>query len=66
MYMCTYHGLVYDALHYLEAVQLEAERSMLASVTEVQALSHYALNGEVHITQSRHILLLVIVLFLGL
>ena len=26
--MCTYHDFVYDALHYLEAVQVEAEQSM--------------------------------------
>ena len=55
IYVYTYHGLVYGALHYLEAVQLEAEQSMLSSVTEVQALPHYVLNGEV--IQCRHIYL---------
>ena len=39
--------VVYGDLHYSEAVQLEAERSMLASVAEVQALPHYAQDGEV-------------------
>ena len=38
---------MYHDLHYLESVELEAERSMLASVKEVQALPHYELSGEV-------------------
>ena len=38
---------VYGDLHYLEAVHLEAERSMEACVLEVQCLPHYAQDEEV-------------------
>ena len=44
---CTMHMFVTIRLSYLEAVQLEADQSMLSSVTEVQAVPHYSLNGEV-------------------
>lgn len=49
MNLTTYPCLliVYEDLHYLEAVHLEAERSMRAAVDEVAALPNYAQDGEV-------------------
>ena len=47
MYDLLYNAIVYDDLHYLDAVDLEAGRSMLSAVAEVQALPHYAQQGEV-------------------
>ena len=44
-FLCAF--VVYGDLHYLESVYLEAECSMQAAVAEVQALSHYAKDGEV-------------------
>ena len=40
-------GLVYQDLHYMEAVGVEAEHSMITSVTEVKELPHYEGDGEV-------------------
>ena len=40
--------IVYGDLHYLDAIHKEAECSMLSSVEEVQALRHYAQQGEVN------------------
>ena len=49
-FLCFY-VVVYGDLHYLDAVHKEAERSMLSSVAEVQALPHYAQQGEVQLTE---------------
>lgn len=39
---------MYDDLHYIDAVQQEAERSMHAAVEEVKSMPHYEHNGEVY------------------
>ena len=50
LFLCLY-VVVYGDLHYLDAVHKEAEHSMLSSVAEVQALPHYAQQGEVQLTE---------------